>query len=108
MRLAEETERVLFEADKRLESVKRKVAQLKQKTKRDAEMRKRSWEVQLAKVEAEAWTECSSFIDGSGRSGDRVHVKGLYNCGREKYSPLNYLKGMVVEAIPKGLAVLSL
>ena len=54
VRLAEETERVLFEADKRLESVKREVAQLKQKAKRDAEMRERSWEVQLAKVEAEA------------------------------------------------------
>ena len=48
VRLAEETERVLFVADKRLESVKREVAQLKQKAKRDGEMRERSWEVQLA------------------------------------------------------------
>ena len=92
VRLAEETERVLFEADKRLESVKREVAQLKQKAKRDAEMRERSWEVQLAKVEAEAWTECSSSTDGSGRSGDRVHVKELYNGVREKYSPVELSK----------------
>ena len=40
--LAEEAERVLFEADKRLESVKRQVVQLNQKAKKDAEMRERS------------------------------------------------------------------
>ena len=92
VRLAEETERVLFEADKRLESVKREVAQLKQKAKRDAERRERSWEVQLAKVEAEAWTECSSSTDGSGRSGNRIHVKELYSGGREKYIPVELSK----------------
>ena len=107
VRLAEETERVLFEADKRLESVKREVAQLKQKAKRDAEMRERSWEVQLAKVEAKAWTECSSSTVAAGL----VIGFRLRNCitvVEKSTAPLSYLKGMVVEAIPKVLAVLNL
>ena len=88
LRLSEETNRVLLEADKCLEYAKREAARLKERVKRGRELRERSWEIELAKVEAEALVEpCSDSDSGQYRGVDgysTIHKRFLdKDCGQQ-------------------------
>ena len=86
--MSEETNRVLLEAVKCLEYAKRKAARLKERVKRERELRERFWEIDLAKVEAEAFVElCSDSDSGQYRGLDgysRIHKRLLdKDCGQQ-------------------------
>ena len=86
--MSEETNRVLFEADKCLEYAEREAAYLKERVKRERELRERSWEIELAKVEAEALVESSSDSDSGQYRGldwySTIHKRLLdKDCGQQ-------------------------
>ena len=88
LRLSEETNRVLLEADKCLEYAKREAARLKERVKRERELRERSWEIELAKVEAEALVEPCSYSDSGQYRGldgySTIHKRLLdKDCGQQ-------------------------